>query len=63
MLEKRAVVDPEKCDRCLLCPVTEICPAGAIEREDDEDPYFINSYCQGCGKCVTACPQGAIKIV
>ncbi len=63
MLEQRAVIDPGKCDRSPGCPAKKVCPADAIEQEDYDDPYFVNSYCQGCGKCVELCPQKAIKLV
>jgi len=62
-LDKRAVIDPSKCNKSKKCPASIACPAGAIEREDDDDSYFVNPYCQGCGTCVTYCCGQAIKIV
>ena len=63
MPDQRAVVDPAKCDRSPRCPAKRVCPAGAIEREDASDPYHVNSYCQGCRKCVAVCPRKAITMV
>lgn len=63
MTGKRAVVDPERCDRSPGCPAKRVCPAQAIEREEGGEPYFVNSYCQGCGICLTYCPKKAIKMV
>ncbi len=63
MLEQRAVIDPEKCDKSPFCPAKRACPANAIEREDKNEPYFVNSYCQGCGQCVQYCPNRAVKMV
>lgn len=63
MIEKRAVIDPGKCDKSPGCPAKKSCPAGAIEREDYSDPYFVSSYCQGCGICINYCPQQAIRMV
>ena len=63
MTTKRAVIDPEKCDRSVGCPAVKACPAGVIEREDDNEPYYVNAFCQGCGKCVQSCPNKAIKMV
>lgn len=62
-MDQRAVIDPQRCDSSPGCPAKRVCPAQAIEREEDGDPYFVNSYCQGCGKCVVYCPQKAIKMV
>lgn len=61
--QKRAVIDPAKCDKRPGCPARKECPAQAIERESTDDPYFVNSYCQGCGECITYCPRQAIKMV
>jgi MinD superfamily P-loop ATPase len=63
MTDQRAVIDPEKCDRSPFCPAKKSCPAQAIEREDDDEPYFVNAYCQGCRKCIPFCPRKAIKMI
>lgn len=62
-MDKRAVIDPEKCDKSSVCPASKACPASAIEREDSDEPYFVNAYCQGCGQCVQYCPGRAIRMV
>lgn len=63
MTDKRVVIDPDKCDKSPQCPAREACPAQAIEREEDAEPYFVNAYCQGCGKCLVFCPNKALKMV
>ncbi|PKM82670.1 MAG: 4Fe-4S ferredoxin [Firmicutes bacterium HGW-Firmicutes-14] len=60
---KRAVIDTKKCDKSPGCPARRICPADAIEREESNEPYFVNAYCQGCGKCINFCPRRAISMV
>ena len=68
MAQKMAVVifdncHPEKCPDGACAAVTA-CPHKLIKQEDPYDtPMFHPTTCQGCGDCVKACPQQAIKIV
>lgn len=63
MLNQRAFIDSEKCQQCSKCLAAEACPASAIEREEDDEPYFVNAFCQGCGQCVSACPNGVLRTI
>lgn len=58
----KPVRDPEKCTRCLLCPM--ICPDSAITwNKTTEDIEFNYDFCKGCGICASECPADAIKMV
>ncbi len=52
-----AGVDTDVCGGCEVC--LELCPFGAIEREDEQAKVNI-ALCKGCGTCVAACPSGAM---
>ena len=52
-----AVTDLDVCGGCEVC--LELCPFGAIEREDEQAHVNI-ALCKGCGTCVAACPSGAM---
>jgi heterodisulfide reductase subunit A2 len=52
-----AVSDLDICGGCAVC--IELCPFGAIEREEDQAHVNI-ALCKGCGTCVAACPSGAM---
>lgn len=62
MVLKRAVIDPAKCDKSPWCPAKRVCPVKAIERENERDPYFVNTACLGCGACLANCPGRAISM-
>ena len=58
----KPVRDPEKCTRCLLCPM--ICPDSAITwNKTTEDIEFNYDFCKGCGICAHECPAEAIEMV
>ncbi len=58
----KPVLDPEKCNKCLLCYV--YCPDGAIEwKPEAEEIEFNYKYCKGCGICANECRREAIKMV
>lgn len=51
-----AVIDPSACVQCGIC--RETCRFDAITGE-----FKVNSLrCEGCGACMLACPQGAIRL-
>ncbi|MCE5214133.1 MAG: CoB--CoM heterodisulfide reductase iron-sulfur subunit A family protein [Methanobacterium sp.] len=52
-----ASVNEDVCGGCEVC--IELCPFGAIEREDERAHVNI-ALCKGCGTCVAACPSGAM---
>ncbi len=50
------------CRQCEDAPCANVCPNGALVREND----FINviqERCIGCKTCVVACPYGAMEVV
>ena len=54
---------PLQCRHCEDAPCIEVCPTGAIERQDGEGPVLINEgLCVGCKFCVLACPFGVLSI-
>lgn len=58
----RPVLDPTKCNKCLMCYI--YCPDGAVEwRPEIEEIEFNYKYCKGCGMCANECRQEAIKMV
>jgi pyruvate ferredoxin oxidoreductase delta subunit len=54
----RPIVNPEKCNGCLLCWL--FCPEAVISREDRSIDY---DFCKGCGICEAECPKQAITMV
>ncbi len=56
----RPVIEPEKCNLCLLCWV--FCPEGVI-RQCPEGLSVDLDYCKGCGICANECRKGAIRMV
>ncbi|MDU9375994.1 Ferredoxin-2 [Methanocorpusculaceae archaeon Sp1] len=54
-----AVVDKDKCTGCATC--VDICPAAAIELEDDI-AVVDASGCVDCETCVDECPESAIHM-
>jgi len=53
-----AVVDPGKCNFCLLCYT--LCPEGSILKNGKEIK-IDKDYCKGCGICEKVCPLKAIR--
>jgi MinD superfamily P-loop ATPase len=53
---KRAIIDQQKCTKCLLCQ--DHCRFGAI-RDLEIDPLA----CEGCGVCKLVCPAQAVEMV
>ena len=53
-LKARPKLDPELCDRCGIC--AEVCPMGAIDRENVKS---VPGICIKCQACVRRCPKKA----
>lgn len=54
------VIDPRKCDGCLLCYF--YCPDASILIEDGKAAGVDLAHCKGCGICATECRSGAIAM-
>jgi len=55
-----ANVDQEVCSGCGTC--IEVCPYGAIVKNDKGLAEVIAAACKGCGCCGASCPEGAITM-
>ena len=58
-VSKIAVVNNRKCNLCRKC--LEACQFEALKAENRVKVDKLR--CEGCGACVLACPQGAVKLV
>jgi MinD superfamily P-loop ATPase len=59
---KRALIQPEKCQRCSPCLVEEKCPKHAAFLEKETDQPWVDFYqCAGCMKCKGWCKYNAIE--
>lgn len=48
------------CKHCTSAPCQEVCPTGAIIRNEFDDVYVQQDVCNGCGYCIPACPFGVL---
>lgn len=55
-----SVVDETKCTGCGTC--IEVCPYGALRKNDKGFAEVIVAACKGCGCCGATCPEGAISM-
>ena len=53
---------PHLCNHCENAACSDICPNDAIYKREDGLVLIDPAKCQGCKKCVTACPYDAIFI-
>ncbi len=53
---------PVVCHQCAKPPCLEVCPVGAITKEDGGVVLVDEELCIGCGACVEACPFGEISL-
>lgn len=49
------------CPQNHRCPLTFMCPVGAISQNGFGLPVIDENKCIECGKCVRMCPTGAVK--
>jgi electron transport protein HydN len=50
------------CRQCEDAPCANVCPNGAIRR-DEGFVHVMQERCIGCKTCVVACPYGAMEVV
>ncbi len=57
----RWLFNSDVCKHCTAAPCQEVCPTGAIIRNEFDDVYVQQDVCNGCGYCVVACPFGVLS--
>jgi MinD superfamily P-loop ATPase len=56
---EKAFIDYARCSGCLGC--VSVCKFSAMVAIEDR-PVVVSLFCEGCGACAVACPEGAIEI-
>ncbi len=55
------MVDEQRCSGCGTC--LEVCPYGAIRKNERGFAEVVAAMCKGCGGCGATCPESAITIM
>lgn len=53
---------PVLCQQCVSPACMEVCPVGAIGKNEEQLVRIDREACIGCGQCAEACPFGCIHI-
>jgi formate dehydrogenase iron-sulfur subunit len=59
--EVRWLFNSDVCKHCTEAPCQQVCPTGALIRNEFDDVYLQQDVCNGCGYCVSACPFGVLS--
>jgi formate dehydrogenase iron-sulfur subunit len=57
----RWLFNSDVCKHCSAAPCQQVCPTGALIRNEFDDVYLQQDICNGCGYCVPACPFGVLS--
>jgi len=60
--DHRWLMMSDVCKHCSNAGCLEVCPTGAIIRNEFGDVYVQPDICNGCGYCQVACPFGVIEV-
>jgi heterodisulfide reductase subunit A len=60
VLRKARLVEESKCTGCGTC--IEVCPYGAMRKNERGLAEVVAAVCKGCGSCGAPCPELAISI-
>lgn len=62
-LRRQVINVPIVCRQCAKPLCADVCPMGAISRDDTTRAMSVDSeLCIGCGMCMIACPLGGISV-
>jgi len=56
-----SIVDERKCTGCGTC--IDVCPYGAVRKNDSGIAEVVAAMCKGCGSCGATCPESAITVM
>jgi ferredoxin len=54
-------INVARCPQNHPCPAVRVCPVGALTQSGYAAPVVNGAKCIDCGKCVRACPMGALR--
>ena len=55
-------INPLACPQNHNCPITSVCPVGAISQVGNGLPLIDEELCIECGKCEKYCPMRAVVV-
>ncbi len=56
----RWLFNSDVCKHCTAAPCQQVCPTGALIRNEFDNVYVQQDVCNGCGYCIPACPFGVL---